>query len=446
MIPIFKPAPKIERLPKAQIKSHYKLMRLKIFLGIFIGYAGYYLVRKNINFAMPYLLEMGYSKTQLGFVASGIPISYGLSKFFMGSISDRSNPRMFMAAGLFMSSVIMIVFGTVPAVIQSIPLMFSLLLLNGWVQGMGWPPCGKTVVNWFSVKERGVWMSLWNTSHNIGGGIIAPIFTIGFIIFADWRCAFYAPAIVAMIISLIILILVRDKPQSVGLPSIEKFKKIKKIKNKKMSYKELYAKILNNRCLWYIALANAFVYFVRYGVGDWIPTYLKEVKGFSIQDSGWAYMIYEYAGIPGTILCGWISDRIFQGRRSPAAILYMLGVLIAIIVYWQNPPGNTLIDMLALSTIGFLIYGPVMLIALHALDLVPKNAAGTAAGFTGLFGYLIGAVAATSLMGILVDYFDWKGGFIALIIACIGAIFFLALTWKLDSELHKKKKRNSSMK
>ncbi len=38
--------------------------------------------------------------------------------------------------------------------------------------------------------------------------------------------------------------------------------------------------------------------------------------------------------------------------------------------------------------IGFLIYGPVMLIGVHALDLVPKKAAGTAAGFTGLFGYV----------------------------------------------------------
>ena len=42
--------------------------------------------------------------------------------------------------------------------------------------------------------------------------------------------------------------------------------------------------------------------------------------------------------------------------------------------------------MICMIVIGFLIYGPVMLIGLHALELAPKKAAGTAAGFTGLFG------------------------------------------------------------
>ena len=35
-----------------------------------------------------------------------------------------------------------------------------------------------------------------------------------------------------------------------------------------------------------------------------------------------------------------------------------------------------------------------MIIGLHALDLVPKKAAGTAAGFTGFFGYVFGSAIA----------------------------------------------------
>ncbi|WP_407230066.1 hypothetical protein [Escherichia coli] len=62
-------------------------------------------------------------------------------------------------------------------------------------------------------------------------------------------------------------------------------------------------------------------------------------------------------------------------------------VTIATIVYWMNPAGNPTVDMICMIVIGFLIYGPVMLIGLHALELAPKKAAGTAAGFTGLFGY-----------------------------------------------------------
>ena len=48
-------------------------------------------------------------------------------------------------------------------------------------------------------------------------------------------------------------------------------------------------------------------------------------------------------------------------------------VTIATIVYWLNPPGNPGVDMLCMIVIGFLIYGPVMLIGLHALELAPKS-------------------------------------------------------------------------
>ena len=59
---------------------------------------------------------------------------------------------------------------------------------------------------------------------------------------------------------------------------------------------------------------------------------------------------------------------------------------IATVVYWLNPPGNPGVDMACMIVIGFLIYGPVMLIGLHAWNW-HRKAAGTAAGFTGLFGY-----------------------------------------------------------
>lgn len=172
------------------------------------------------------------------------------------------------------------------------------------------------------------------------------------------------------------------------------------------------------------------MYFVRYGVVDWAPTYLMEVKGFSADDSKWAYFAYEWAGIPGTLLCGYLSDKVFRGRRAPAGIIYMVLVFLAILVYWFNPAGHPIIDNIALITIGFLIYGPVMLIGVHALDLVPKKAAGTAAGLTGLFGYFIGASLLGNIgMGYVVDNYGWDGGFFMLSVSSLLAIVFLAFTW-----------------
>jgi OPA family glycerol-3-phosphate transporter-like MFS transporter len=420
-------------LPAEQVDPVYRKLRMQVFLGIFIGYAGYYLVRKNFSMAMPDLIEKGFSKGELGIALSGVSIAYGLSKFIMGNLSDRSNARIFLSLGLVLSALTMIAMGIIPMATGSIGIMFALLFINGWFQGMGWPPCGRVVVHWFSIKERGTRMSIWNVAHNVGGGLVGPLSILGVTLFGNWESKFYFPGIIAIVIAMIAFLLVRDTPQSCGLPPIEEYKQDKQADYTATHEKELSARqifldyVLVNKTLWYIAFANAFIYLVRYGVLDWSPTYLKEAKGFSINDAGWAYFAYEYAGIPGTLLCGWLSDKIFKGKRAPATIIYMLLVLVAVLVYWKNPPGHAMIDNIALIVIGFLIYGPVMLIGVHALDLVPKKAAGTAAGLTGLFGYLGGALFANIAMGYVVDIWGWDGGFYILIASCVLAILFTAM-------------------
>lgn len=435
---VLKPAAHKQLLHEKQVDPAYKKLRAQVFIGIFLGYAGYYLVRKNFSMAMPDLIERGYSKAELGLALSGVSIAYGLSKFIMGSVSDRSNARVFLSLGLVLSALTMIIMGIFPFATGSIAIMFSILFINGWFQGMGWPPCGRVMVHWFSVKERGTKMSVWNVAHNVGGGLVGPLAIAGLAIFGTWQSKFYFPGIIALVIAAMAYILVRDTPQSCGLPPIEKYKGEQAKDYNESHEKELTTKqilldyVLVNKLIWYIALANAFIYLVRYGVLDWAPTYLKEAKGFSLNETGWAYFAYEYAGIPGTLLCGWLSDKIFSGRRAPATIIYMLLVTVAVFVYWKNPPGNPLIDNIALISIGFLIYGPVMLIGVHALDLVPKKAAGTAAGLTGLFGYLGGALFANAAMGYVVDAWGWDGGFMVLMASCVLAIVFTALTWKKE--------------
>ena len=133
--------PHTARVPSDKVDPLYRKLRWQIFLGIFFGYAAYYLVRKNFTLAMPYLIEQGFSRGDLGFALSGISIAYGFSKFIMGSVSDRSNPRVFLPAGLILAAAVMLFMGFVPWATSSIAIMFVLLFLCGWFQGMGWPPC-----------------------------------------------------------------------------------------------------------------------------------------------------------------------------------------------------------------------------------------------------------------------------------------------------------------
>ena len=246
----------------------------------------------------------------------------------------------------------------------------------------------------------------------------------------------------AILIALLAYSMIRDTPQSCGLPSIEKWsgsasKNYSEKAEEVLSTKEIFKIVLSNKFLWYIAFANAFVYMVRYGCLDWAPTILTE-RGIDIKSAGWAYFAYEMAAIPGTIICGWLSDKVFHGRRALPTILFMILVAIAIVVYWQNID-NVNVVIGCLIAIGFLIYGPVMLIGVQALDLAPKNAAGTAAGLTGFMGYVLGtALLANIVIGYVAEAAGWNWTFILLIVACLFSILFMGLTYREEQYLAKK--------
>jgi len=446
--------------PEADAK--YKRLRWQVFIGIFIGYAGFYIVRKNFSMAIPALAPFGFEKGELGVVLSMNAIAYGFSKFLMASVSDRSDARKFLPLGLVCAALSML-FMIVP--IQwigaehksmAIILMAVLNFLVGWFNGMGWPPCGRVMTHWFSIKERGTWMSFWNCAHNVGGALVGPMAVYGALWFGSWfygnasdyyfLIGTYAfPAAVAILIAITAYSMIRDTPQSCGLPSIEKWsgsagKNYSAKAEEVLSTKEIFKIVLSNRFLWYIALANAFVYMVRYGCLDWAPTILTE-KGINLKDAGWAYFAYEIAAIPGTIICGWLSDKVFHGRRALPTILFMALLIVAIWVYMQNLD-NLNVVIGCLIAIGFLIYGPVMLIGVQALDLAPKNAAGTAAGLTGFMGYVLGtAVLANIVIGYVAEKAGWEWTFYLLIGACVMSIIFMGLTYREEQYLVNKNKK-----
>ena len=448
------PPPFKEEMSSERVSKSYPLLRWQVFLGAFIGYAGFYIVRKNFSMAIPMLEPFGFEKGELGIVLSMNAVAYGFSKFIMASISDRSNARRFLPLGLILAALSMM-FMIVP--IQyigaehkewAIILMAGLNFLVGWFNGMGWPPCGRVMTHWFSQKERGTWMSVWNCAHNVGGALVGPMAVYGAIWFGSW---FYGadeqryfligtylfPSCVAILIAVIAYCLIRDTPQSCGLPSIEKWRndytgsystKAEEV----LSSKEIFKTVLTNKYLWYIAMSNAFVYMVRYGCLDWAPTILTE-RGINIKDAGWAYFAYEIAAIPGTLVCGWLSDRVFKGKRALPTIIFMGIVAIFIAIYWQCLDDINIV-LICLIAIGFFIYGPVMLIGVQALDLAPKNAAGTAAGLTGFMGYVLGtALLANIVIGYVAQHAGWNWTFLLLIASCIISILFMLLTYKAEN-------------
>ncbi|HDR6313522.1 MFS transporter [Bacillus cereus] len=424
-----KPAPAIERLPADMIDRVYKLLRIRVLMGISVGYAAYYLVRSNFTLSSTYLVEeYGFSTAEIGLLGSIMAIVYGFSKFFMGNLSDKAFAQRFIAVGLFLSGLVNICFGFA----SSFGMIVTLLVLNGIVQGMGAPPCSIVMTKWFSKKERGTKTGIWNISHNVGGMLVPPLVGIGVAIFGEnhWQGGvFIFPAIIAMVISVLVWINAKDTPESEGLPPIDEYRNdyenLEKADNaNKMSPKEILMKyVVKNKFVWFLCIANAFVYLIRFGVINWVPLYLTTVKGFSKNEAHAAYAIFEGMAIPSSLIVGLLSDKLFKGKRMPLCIISMVGVVIGTFVYWQAT--SILVVSIAVSIIGCLIYVPQFLIGLSAMELVPKFAVGTTVGMCGLFGYVGGSLVANAAIGVIVDRSGWDGCFILLLTGAILSTIFL---------------------
>lgn len=435
------PAPHIQRLPEDEIKRQYPRYRWRIMESTFLGYAGFYLVRNNISVVTKEMEgALGYDHSMIGTILAATAISYGMGKFVMGAWSDRSDPRKFMALGMLLTALVNIAFGSV----ASYNLHIILWSLNGFVQGMGWPPCGRSMGHWYSVRERGVFFSIWNTSHNLGGGI-AGIFAAWVAGIYGWQAAFYFPAAIALIGSLYLFWRLRDTPQSVGLPPIEEYKNDYTeeelehgVNEQELSTKELlFGYVLSNKYVWLLAIANFFAYIVRYSMLDWGPRYLQDVKDANIHDGGFAILVMEFGGIPSTIFFGWVSDKL-NGRRGLVSTLCMLPIVAAFAVIAMTPSGYLWIDMCMLAIIGCFIYPVINLITIAALDLTSKKAIGCAAGFIGLFGY-IGRTVQAKGFGAMVHHFKdvysldtaWLIVMYSILGCAVITVALLAIMWRL---------------
>ena len=427
---LIQPAPFIEPIQdNDEIKEQYTYWRRRLFYSMFIAYSLFYFTRKSFVFLMPELQEsLGFSKEQLGWLTTILALSYGMSKFVSGILADQSNPRFFLPTGLIITGIINICFG-----LSSSLLVFTILWgLNGWFQGFGWPPIARLLSHWYARPERGTWWSITSTSHNVGGAII-PLLVTFVVSLYGWRWGMHVPGIICILAGFWLFNRLRDTPQSLGLPSADEYyQHLKNIdsaqfSNKvkaqsKLTTKEILFKyVLLNQYIWILAIAYLFVYIIRSAVNDWTVFYLKEVKNYSATLAGSTIFTFEMGGLVGMLAAGSLSDYLFKGKRGPVLLLYSILTTISLSLFWIIPPGHFFLDSAIIALNGFAIFGPQMLIGLTASEYAHKNAAATANGFVGWFGY-VGAAGAGMPLGYITDQYGWDAYFYVIIGASILTI------------------------
>ncbi|MDP2544473.1 MFS transporter [Photobacterium damselae subsp. piscicida] len=411
---------------KTEIDQKYHYWRIHIMVSMYIGYAGFYFSRKTFNYAMPAMMaDLGLDKADIGLIGTLFYITYGCSKFFSGIISDRSNPRYFMGLGLIATGIINIVFG----LSSSLYMLAMLWVLNAWFQGWGWPSCSKLLTTWYSRSERGFWWALWNTAHNVGGALIPLV--VGYLtLHFGWRYGFMLPGIIAVVIGLFICWRLRDKPVTLGLPSVGRWRKnhleiAQENEGLGLSSRDILHKyVIKNKYIWLLAFSYVLVYIVRTGINDWGNLYLTEQFHYSLISANGAISLFEIGGFVGSLVAGWGLDKLFGGNRGPMNLIFAIGIFLSVAALWLMPFKSYVLQSACFFAIGFFIFGPQMLIGMAAAECSHKNSAGAVTGFVGLFAYM-GAALSGYPLAIVVEHYHWTGFFTVL--AAVSAVIGLLL-------------------
>ncbi|HDS6879522.1 phosphoglycerate transporter PgtP [Citrobacter sp. Cf224] len=448
MLSIFKAGPAANKVPAEKVQETYGRYRIQALLSVFLGYLAYYIVRNNFTLSTPYLKEhLDLSATQIGLLSSCMLIAYGISKGIMSSLADKASPKVFMACGLILCAIVNVGLGFS----TGFWIFAALVVFNGLFQGMGVGPSFITIANWFPRKERGRVGAFWNISHNVGGGIVAPIVGAAFAILGSehWQSASYiVPAGVAVLFAFIVLMLGKGSPRQEGLPALEQMMPEEKVilnsrhtvqAPENMSAFQIFCTyVLRNKNAWYVSLVDVFVYMVRFGMISWLPIYLLTEKHFSKEQMSIAFLFFEWAAIPSTLLAGWLTDKLFKGRRMPLAMICMALIFVCLIGYWKSE--SLLMVTIFAAIVGCLIYVPQFLASVQTMEIVPSFAVGSAVGLRGFMSYIFGASLGTSLFGVMVDKMGWHGGFYLLMGGIVCCILFCYLSHRGALELEQQRK------
>ena len=320
-------------------QKKFSVEQWKFIIFSMIVYMFFYVTRKNLSMAQVEMFEDGViTKYAIGIILTVHGLLYGVSRFVNGFWADRLNGRIFMAIGLALTALMNFLFGC-----TSLTILFGIFwVINGWTLGMGFPACAKMLTHWIHPKELATKMAIWNTSHSFGAvlalGLCSLILgPLGL----NWRWCFWVPAALAAAATVFCFFCVKDSPTEAGVPELEIEAAATHKPSSEITTADRRRLVFGNRVIWLVALANFFVYIVRFGFLDWGPTFLKQFKGIPVSKGGLMIIAFELAAVVGTIFAGWITDKAFKGRGVRTCVICMLCAALFSFGFWMLPNGGT---------------------------------------------------------------------------------------------------------
>jgi OPA family glycerol-3-phosphate transporter-like MFS transporter len=418
-------------LEKPLHSKKYRIRRGLNWFPLGLTYATFYMGRYNLNVSSKTMIDMfHFSKADFGIIATAGFWTYALSVIFNGPLADKIGGKKSILIGAVGASILNLVIGLLflnewqTKIIIGMSLLYS---VNQYFQSFGALSVVKVNSHWFHVKERGVFGGIFGImissgyllAYTVGGWILSHF---------PWFYVFIVPSGAIFIMFLIDFFIVKDKPSDAGLEDFNTGDATSNDpdKDKPLNWKYLIAKVFTNPIIITIAIAEFCTGFVRQGLLLWLVPFLSEVH--HIERDTFLYNVatlgITIGGIAGGLLCGFLSDKVFQSRRPPVAFIFYMGQIIFILLLgWTTSPtiAAYLVGVCCMWIFG--VHG--MLSGTASMDFGGTKAAATVAGMLDGIQYLASGLTGF-LLGAGLDKFGW-GAWTYMIVpfSLIGSLMML---------------------
>lgn len=413
--------------------AEYRRRRFMNWFPLGLTYATFYMGRYNLNVASKTMMDMFHlSKAEFGMIATAGFWTYALSVMFNGPLADRIGGKKAILFGALGAALLNLVIGLMFLNGWSTKLVVGMSLLyavNQYFQSFGALSVVKVNAPWFHVKERGVFGGIFGIM--ISGGYFLAMTVGGWILSnMSWYMVFLIPSAAILLMFIVDLFMVKDTPKEAGFENFNTGDASSHEKDNAVPLKfgELMTRVFTNPVIVTLAVSEFCTGFVRQGLLLWFVPFLSEVH--KIEHGGTLFTIatsgITVGGIIGGILCGYMSDKLFQSRRPPVAFIFYLLQIVSLFILGQTASPVVASFMIGVSCMWiFGVHG--MLTGTASMDFGGTRAASTVAGLLDGVQYLASGLTGF-LMGHYLDKWGWGSWtYMIMPFSLIGALLMTRL-------------------
>ncbi len=414
-------------------KKRLKKYQVYIFSATWLAYVGYYFARKAFYVVKsPLADELGFTALDLAHLGTAYLVFYMVGQYSSAYFGRKLGPKLLLLVGMGVSLACNFIFG----ISNSFWTIMLFLSLNGLAQGTGWPGAIGSLAYWFKRKKRGTILGFWATCYQVGS-VVSTVFAAWILGKMGWRWSFFGASMVLLVIWTIVLFLHPNRPQDVGLPPIseddddcpdctpEEARAKEDADNENLGWtKDVWSTVIT------MGLIYFSIKFLRYALWSWVPFFFNKNFNMDVSDAGYLSTVFDLAGFAGVLFAGYVSDKLFKGKRALLSAVMLSMMALAFILMYSKGAQNLMFFTISMGLAGFMLYGPDSLISgVGAIDVGSKRGALVAAGIINGTGS-IGPIFQEEIIGWL--YTKYNHSIVPILVLLLSmAIFSASLTFYL---------------